>query len=91
MPVLCVRLDDAILSRVYIDFGTGRVVQNYGSRGRAQRWLYHGLHSMDVPWLYAQRPLWDAMVMVLMLGGVFLSVTSLPLGYRMVTRALRER
>lgn len=89
LPVVCVRLDDAIHSLTYINVRTGRVVQRYGTRGRAQRWLYHGLHSIDLPWLYAHRPLWDALVLGLLLGGSSLSMTSLPLAWRLVRRTLR--
>ena len=89
LPVLCVRVDDTIQSQAYIDFRTGRVIQSYGTAERVQRWLYHGLHSLDVPWLYAHRPLWDAIVVTLMLGGASLSVTSLALACRMVMRVLR--
>ena len=89
LPVLCLRLADAIQSRVYIDFRTGRIVESYGTRARVARWLYHGLHSLDVPWLYAHRPLWDVIVIALMLGGATLAVTSLPLAFRTIRRALR--
>jgi hypothetical protein len=91
LPVLCVRVDDAIQSRAYIDFRTGRVIQSYGTRGRVQRWLYHGLHSLDLPWLYAHRPMWDVIVVTLMLGGAILSVTSLPLAWQKMMRTLRSR
>ena len=91
LPVLCVRVDDAIQSRAYIDFRTGRVIQSYGTRGRVRRWLYHGLHSLDLPWLYTHRPMWDVIVVTLMLGGAILSVTSLPLAWQMVMRTLRSR
>ena len=32
---------------------------------RWNRWLYHGLHSLDFPFLRYSRPLWDIVVIVL--------------------------
>ena len=52
------------------------------------RWLYHGLHSLDFPWLYNYRPLWDIVVITLMLGGTAMCVTSLVLAWRVLARKL---
>ena len=54
------------------------------------RWLYHGLHSLDFPWLYNYRPLWDIVVIVFMVGGTALCVTSLVLAWRVLGRTLRR-
>lgn len=89
LPVLYVRLNDEEQSAFYIDPKTARVVQSYGTRSRWNRWLYHGLHSFDFPWLYARRPAWDILVMALMLGGTALSITSLPIGWKVLRRRLR--
>jgi hypothetical protein len=48
--------------------------------------LYNGLHSLDFPWLYNYRPLWDIVVITLMLGGTALCVTSLVMTYRVLAR-----
>jgi hypothetical protein len=52
------------------------------------RWLYHGLHSLDLPWLYNYRPAWDIVVIAFMLGGTALCVTSLVLAWRVVGRTV---
>jgi hypothetical protein len=54
--------------------------------GRLNRWLYHGLHSLDFPFLYTRRPLWDLVVIVLSLGGIAISVTSAPQAWRRLRR-----
>jgi hypothetical protein len=46
------------------------------------------LHSLDFPWLYKYRPLWDIVVILLMLGGTALCVTSLVLTWRVLVRKL---
>ena len=84
LPVVYARLNDADSTRYYIDPKTGRVAGSYSSRGWVNRWLYHGLHSMDFPWLYKYRPLWDIVVIAFMAGGTALCVTSLILAWRVL-------
>jgi hypothetical protein len=88
LPVILVRLSDAGNTRYYIDPKTGRVAGNYNSSRWVTRWLYHGLHSFDFPWLYKYRPLWDIVVISLMLGGTVLCVTSLILAWRVLRRKI---
>ena len=82
LPVLAVRLDDPAASLYYIDLRTARIAASYVTPTRWNRWLYHGLHSFDLPWLYRHRPSWDVVVLALMLGGTALSVTSLVIAWR---------
>jgi uncharacterized iron-regulated membrane protein len=86
LPVVYARLNDAASTRFYVDPKTARVVGNYSSRGWINRWLYHGLHSLDFPWLYNYRPLWDIVVITLMLGGTAVCVTSLVLAWQVLVR-----
>jgi hypothetical protein len=73
-------------TRYYVDPGTATVVGQYSARGWVNRWLYNGLHSLDFPWLYNYRPLWDIVVITLMLGGTALCLTSLVMTWRVLTR-----
>jgi hypothetical protein len=86
LPVVYARLADAVGTRYYIDPKTASVVGQYSARGWVNRWLYHGLHSLDFPWLYKYRPLWDVVVIALMLGGTALCVTSLVMTWRVLAR-----
>jgi hypothetical protein len=88
LPALYVQLNDAARWAYYIDPKTGRVVQSYGLRSRWNRWLYHGLHSMDLPLLYARRPAWDILVIALLLGGMALCITSLLMAWKVIRRKL---
>ena len=88
LPVILARLNDADETRYYIDPKTARVVGGYSSRNWVNRWLYHGLHSLDFPWLYNHRPLWDIVVITFMVGGTALCVTSLILAWRVIGRTL---
>ena len=75
----------------YVDLRTGRVAQSYGTGGRWNRWLYHGLHSFDLPWLYRYRPAWDLAVLIPMLGGTGLCVTSVIIAWRRLRRKVAMR
>jgi PepSY-associated TM region len=90
LPVLLVRLNDDRRTRYYIDPRTARVTGSYNAAEWSSRWLYHGLHSLDFPWLYDHPPAWDIVMLSFMLGGTALSVTSLVLAWRVVGRALRR-
>jgi hypothetical protein len=89
LPVVLARLNDAEKTRLYIDPKTSRLVGTYSSSNWMSRWLYHGLHSLDFPWLYNYRPLWDIVVITFMVGGTALCVTSLVLAWRVLGRKVR--
>jgi hypothetical protein len=88
-----VQLNDEAHSRYYIDPRTAQVVGSFRSRAQSwvNRWLYHGLHSINFPWLYNYRPAWDIVVLTLMLGGTSLCVTSVIIGFQLVRRKLFPR
>ena len=88
LPVIFVRVNDEENSTYYVDPKTARIVQSYNSHSRWNRWLYHGLHSMNFPLLYKHRPLWDIVVLILILGGTSLSVTALILACGVLRRKL---
>jgi hypothetical protein len=52
--------------------------------------LYTGLHSLNFPFLYNYRPLWDIVVIAFMVGGTALCVTSLVLAWRTLGRKLKR-
>ena len=89
LPVILARYSDPEQTRIYIDPKTARVVTGYRSGDWIERWLYHGLHSLNFPWLYNYRPLWDIVVITFMVGGTALCVTSLILAWRVLGRKLR--
>jgi hypothetical protein len=90
LPVILARLHDAEDTRYYIDPQTATVVQTASNRNFWRRWLYNGLHSLNFPWLYNYRPLWDIVVITFMLGGMALSATSLILAWRALGRRIRR-
>ena len=86
LPVLRVRYDDPQRTWLYFDPHRGAIARKEERLTRLNRWLYHGLHSLDFPFLYDRRPLWDIVVILLSLGGIALSVTSLTQGWHRLRR-----
>jgi hypothetical protein len=89
LPVLRVQYADENNTWLYIDPARGAIVQRTDDTRRLRRWLYQGLHSLDFPGLYYKRPLWDVLVIVLSVGGVALSATTLVPGFRRLRKGIR--
>lgn len=90
LPVLEFKTNDAAATWFYLDPATGMPVNRYEKTGRWERWLYHAFHSIDLPWLWQQRPLWDIVVILLSLGGIFVSYTGIQIGWERLARNARS-
>jgi len=88
LPVVRVKLADEAKTWVYLDPEVGQVVGHVNRLNRIERWLYNGLHTLDLPFLYYNRPLWDGVVIALTLGGTAVSAIGLFLGIRRVRRGV---
>ncbi len=86
LPVLRVKYRDPQNTWLYLDPTRGAVVRKEERLSRVNRWLYHGLHSLDFPFLYYRRPLWDIVVIVFSVGGVVLSATTMVAAWRRLRR-----
>jgi hypothetical protein len=86
LPVLRVRYADPQQTWLYFDPRRGTIARKEERLTRLNRWLYHGFHSLDFPFLYYQRPLWDIVVILLSVGGIVLSATTLSASWRRVRR-----
>jgi hypothetical protein len=90
LPVLRVKFDDPERTWLYVDPGASRLVGQVTRRQRLERWLYHGLHSLDFSFWYYNRPLWDVVVIVLCSGGALLSAIGVVIGFKRLNRLLRK-
>ena len=91
LPVVRVRLADSKGTWLYINPRTALIQARYTERSRWERWLYNGLHSLDFPFLFYHRPLWDLVVIVLSIGGFALSITGIVLTIRYFQKSLKKR
>jgi hypothetical protein len=90
LPVIRARFDDPARTWLYLDPSTGTIARREDRSSRFNRWIYHGLHSFDFPFLADRRVLRDALVVVLSLGGLLVALTSITDGWRRVARHLRR-
>jgi hypothetical protein len=89
LPVLRVRYDDAAETWLYLTPSPGQILKIELS-DRANRWGYYGLHGLDFAFLYRHRPLWDIVVVALLVGVGVSSVTTIVPAYRRLARHARK-
>lgn len=85
LPVLRIDFNDSKGHRIYIDPVEARPLLKIDNSRRAYRWLFNALHNWDIGVLY-KRPLWDAWMVAWSLIGLALSITSLWLGWKRLTK-----
>ena len=87
-PVYRIVMNDAGQTRYYLDPRTGQLLRRVDANGRGQRWLFSGFHRLDfTAWLRA-RPMWDAIMFVLLLGGLAVTGTGTYLAVLRIKRDL---
>jgi len=89
-PALRLKFDDPAQTWVYVDPSLSQVVTAINRWGRVERWVYHGLHSLDFAFLYNSRPTWDVVMILISLGGLTTSGLGFVLGVRRMRRATRR-
>jgi hypothetical protein len=82
LPIVRVRFGDPNNTWFHLDPLTGQVLDRSTSANRVYRWLYNGLHSWDIRWLWERRPLWDIAVITFMSGGILLSMLGIVISVR---------
>ena len=83
-----IRFADPMQTWIYVDPAVNRIVQTVHRYSRLERWLFNGLHSLDFTFWYERRPLWDIVLILLIVGGLASSGIGLSLGIARVRRAL---
>lgn len=86
LPAWRVSFDDADHSVLYLDTVSGAPVGFVDADTRSWRWWRDGLHDLDLPALNNRRPLWDLVVLPLMIGGTISAVTGTWLLFRRLWR-----
>ena len=82
LPVLRVKFNDPAATWFHIDPYTGSIHNRVDAARRQSRIWFALLHSWDFPAFIDQRPLWDAVLIFLSVGGFLLCVTSVVIGWR---------
>ena len=82
-----VEMSDSSKTWVHIDGRSGEILSVLDQSRRVYRWLYNGMHSLDIPGLVDTRPLWDILMLVLLLSGFSASTTGIVIGVKRVFAA----
>ena len=90
LPILRVKFGDPEKTWAYIDPSVSQIVRTVQWKGRIERWIYHGFHSLDFRFLYYRRPEWDVVMIVLSLGGATTSLIGMIVGFRRVFRGAKR-
>jgi hypothetical protein len=85
-PVYRIVFDDTEQTRYYFDTKSAELIQKVDSDRRWNRWLFLGLHRGDFTSLLRQRPLWDLILLPLMIGVTIGAITGVWMGYRRLTK-----
>lgn len=75
LPVLRVKYDDPNQTWLYLSPSHGQLIKAEVT-DRRNRWGYYGLHALDFASLYNNRPLWDILVLVLLMGCMTMTITA---------------
>jgi hypothetical protein len=79
LPVLRVRAGDV---STYVDPVTLELVARHDNGSRRLRWLYTGLHDLDLPGVQERPALRVTLIVLLSLGGLVASVSGVVVGWR---------
>lgn len=75
LPMFRAEFDDPAGTWFHLDPHTAQIFNCSTANSRLYRWLYHGLHSLDFPWLQGHPRTWIGTKLFLLSGGLFLSLT----------------
>src|SRR5213593_256760 len=89
-PGLRVKVSDPDATWFYLDPRMGQVVRRFTRRQRLERWIYHGLHSLDFNFWYYNGTVWRATMVVLNAGGALLSGIGLLLAIKRLKRGTKS-
>ena len=90
LPVWRVTVNDADRSTYYINPKTGDC-RYYNTNRRAGKWMYTGLHALNIPFFVEHQALRKGILWALLLGGTAVSVTGVLLSVRYVRRLLHRQ
>lgn len=84
LPVYRIALNDDDGTRYYLNPSTAQLLLRVDAAERGFRWLFSGLHRWDFTALLRSRPLWDIVVLFLMIGSTLGVATGVYLALRRI-------
>ncbi len=87
LPVYKIEVKNADHSLYYISPETG-YVRYLNKNKMVRKWLFNGIHYLNIQWLIEKPVLWTIAIWFLCLGGAIVSLTGIVLGVRYLKRLL---
>ena len=84
LPGLRVVLDNPAQTWLHIDMKTGQLMEFMDHSRRVYRWLFHGLHSWDMPFLLEHDRQRKLLLLVLCVAGFLFSLSGVYLGFKVL-------
>jgi len=84
LPVYRIALNDDESTLYYLNPTTGALLLRVDSAERGYRWLFNGLHRWDFTATLRSRPLWDVIVLFLLVGSTVGVITGVYLAVRRI-------
>jgi hypothetical protein len=88
---LRVVLDDPAQTWVHIDTNTGQLMELLDHSGRVYRWLFHGLHSWDIPFFLEHDRLRRMVLLGLCIAGFLFGLSGVYLGITVLLNRARSK
>ena len=85
LPVYKVDIDNADKTTYYINPHNGDT-KYLTQNKRAKKWVFSGIHYLNIKWLVEHPVIWTILIWTLCLGGAFVSLTGVVLGIKFLKR-----
>ena len=89
LPAYKVALDNEAKDVYYYNLESFQPM-HYDTNGRWKRWLYRGLHTLDIKFLVERPVLWTIVIWTLLLGGAAVSFTGIILSVKYIIRLFKR-
>jgi len=81
LPVLRMQFNDSNHTSYYIETNTSNIVASFDDQSRLYRWLFHGLHRLDIPPLSAFELPRQLLIIALSSLGIVISLAGVIIGF----------
>ena len=79
-------LDDVDETWIHVNLTDGGLISIMDNSRRIYRWLFNGIHSLDIPGLVNHRFIWSLIMVLLMSVGLTFCVTGIVLAFKKITK-----
>lgn len=79
-------LDDADETWIHVNLTDGDLISVMDDSRRIYRWLFNGIHSLDLPGLVNHKFIWSLLMVLLMSVGLIFCITGIVLAFKKITK-----